>query len=133
MNPASPWVQEAMHEFGRKLGLDGLDMGDGGAAQLQLEAGGVLAVEMGAPHSGEVLVYLGRPRGFDEGAALRRALARAHCASADVMPVQVAVRGQGVDALLLAVVRVPERELTAHLLDRVVDYLSRWMEGVRRG
>lgn len=126
------WLHDTLAQFGQQLGLPGLSIGDNGAAQLELQAGGILAVEP-APQAGDVLVYLGRPIGFDGPAVLRQALARAHHSAASTLPVQVALRGDGPEALLLVLVRVPEREFTTPMLSRVVDYLGRWSDGVRHG
>lgn len=126
------WVQETLEKFGEQIGLTSLGLGPDGVAQLELQAGGVLAVE---PVQGgaEVLVYLGRPLGFDAGAVLRNALTRAHFSSAQALPVQVAVRGEGPEGLLLALVRIPDREFTVQMLGRVVECLGRWCDGARNG
>ncbi len=129
---STQWIQDAVAQYGQQLGLPDLALGDNGAAQLALQAGGMLAVEP-APDTGDVLVYLGRPIGFDGAAVLRNALMRAHHSAASVLPVQVAVRGDGPEALLLVLARVPEREFTTSMLSRVVDYLGRWSDGVRHG
>ncbi len=126
------WIHDTVARYGQQLGLPGLELGSNGAAQLVLQAGGMLAVEH-APDAGDVLVYLGRPVGFDGAAVLRHALKRAHYSAAGLMPVQIALRGDGPEALLLVLVRVPEREFTPPVLSRVVDYLSRWCDGVRHG
>ena len=127
------WVHETLEQFGQQLGLPALELGAHGVAQLELQAGGVLAVEPAHGKAAEVLVYLGRPVGFEGDALVRNALARAHYSAAHPMPVQVAVRGEGPEALLLVLVRVPEREFTVQTLGRVVEYLGRWSDGVRHG
>ena len=125
------WIHDTLNQFGQQLGLPGLDLGQHGVAQLELQAGGLLAVEP-AP-GGDVLVYMGRPLGFDGAVVLRNALARAHHSAANPMPVQVAVRGDGPEALLLVLVRVAESEFTLPTLCRVADYLGRWSDGARNG
>jgi len=126
------WIHDALAQFGRQLGLPALTLGEHGVAQLELQAGGVLAVEL-APSGADVLVYLGRPLGFDGPAMLRNALVHAHHSACHPTPVQLAVRGDGPDALLLALVRVPERDFTAQTLGRMVEFLGRWSDGVRNG
>jgi type III secretion system chaperone SycN len=130
MNAGGGWIHETVLQFGQQVGLPALELGTHGVAQLELQAGGLLAVEP-APETTEVLVYLGRPLGFDGAAVLRNALERAHHAAAQPMPLQVAVRGAGPEALLLALVRVPEREFNLQVLGRAVDVLGRWLDGVR--
>jgi type III secretion system chaperone SycN len=125
------WLHETIEQFGLQLGLPSLSLGAHGVAQLELQAGGLLAIEPAPGPAGDVLVYLGRPLGFDAGTALRSALARAHFGNAPPIPVQVGVRGEGPDALLLALVRVPQREFTLPHLNRVVEFLGHWMDGAR--
>jgi type III secretion system chaperone SycN len=127
------WVHETLAQFGQQLGVPALELNARGVAQLELQAGGLLAVEPTPGKVAEVLVYLGRPLGFDGDTVLRNALARAHHSSAHPLPVQVAVRGEGPEALLLVLVRVPEREFTLPTLTRVVEYLGRWSDGARHG
>ena len=125
------WVHDTVAEFGRQLGIEGLDFGAHGVAQLQLQSGGLLAVEpVRRGETDEVLVYLGRPTGFDAAGLLRRALVKAHHGQAGAMPVQVALRGDFPDALLLALVRMPERDFTLQSLGQALDYLRRWHEGL---
>lgn len=126
------WVHETLAEFGRQqLGLPELGFGTHGVAQLQLQAGGLLAVEpVRRGDEDEVLVYLGRPLGFDGAALQRKALAKAHFSGADALPVQVALQGSPPDQLLLMLVRLPEREFTLQSLGHAVDYLGRWFEAL---
>jgi type III secretion system chaperone SycN len=127
------WIDDTLAEFGEQLGIPSLQLGAQGVLQLELQAGGLLGVQLAEGASGDVLVYLGRPLGFDAGTVLRNALAHAHHASASPMPVQVAVRGEGPEALLIALTRVPEREFTLQALTGIVDYLGRWSDGARHG
>lgn len=127
------WLHETLEQFGHQLGLASFALGSHGVAQLELQAGGVLAFEPAPGVAGDVLVYLGRPLGFEPGATLRNALARAHWGNAPPLPVQVGVRGDGPDALLLALVRVPQRDFTLPHLNRVVEFLGHWMDGARNG
>lgn len=130
MSMGTAWIDDTLGQFGEQLGLPGLCLGAHGVAQLELQAGGLLAVEP-APGGADVLVYLGRPLGFDGSTVLRQALARAHHAAAHPTPVQLAVRGDGPDALLLVLVRVPAQEFSVHALGRAVEYLGRWSDGAR--
>ena len=126
------WMQDTLEEFGRQLGLPALRLSDSGVAQLDLQAGGMLAIEP-SPGGEEVLVYLGRPLGFEGAAVLRSALEHAHHDAAHPVAVQVGVRGSGPEALLLVVARIPVAEFTVPALGRVADYLGRWSDGVRHG
>jgi type III secretion system chaperone SycN len=125
------WIEATLKDYGSQLGLPSLSLQPHGHVMLELQSGGVLGIEPAQGVAREMLVYIGRPLGFDGPAMLRRALARAHYGSANPVSVQVAVRGRGPDALLLAVARMPEREFTTSGLAQVVDYLRRWTDGVR--
>jgi type III secretion system chaperone SycN len=133
MNHPIPGLGDTLDEFGRQMGLPAWQLNDRGVAQLELQAGGLLGVEPAGGGRAELLVYLGRPLGFGGDTLLRRALARAHHGSALPMPVQVAVRGDGPDALLLVLLRVPEREFSVQALGRAVEYLGRWWDGAQHG
>ena len=128
----SDWIDDTLADFGRRLGLDRLDCGAHGVAQLALAGGGLIAVEpVRRGDAGEVLIYVGRPAGHDAPRLLRRALALAHHGQAGAQAVQVALRGQGPDALLLALLRMPARAFTPQSLDRAVDDLNRWLDGLK--
>lgn len=128
-------IRDTLDQFGQQIGL-ALGPGTSGATQLQLAAGGVLVIEPVEPaigRGGEVLVYMGRPLGFDGGSVIRAALARAHHAAGSILPVQVAVRGDGPDALLVALVRMPIAEFTVQALNRAAEFLGKWTDGVHHG
>ena len=62
----SDWIDDTLADFGRRLGLDRLDCGAHGVAQLALAGGGLIAVEpVRRGDAGEVLIYVGRPAGHD--------------------------------------------------------------------
>ena len=124
------WVHDVLAEFGRELGLVDFGTGAHGVAQLRLPSGALLAVEplrRGKQTGGdEVLIYLGEPLGFEAPALRRRAMGKVHFSHGGPYPVQVATRGEGPQAMLLMVVRLPERAFTRQALGHVVDYLHRW-------
>lgn len=128
------WIQDTLADFGRQLGIDGLDFGPYGVAQLQLASGSVIAVEpVRRGQDDEVLVYLSRPVGHQAPQMVSVALARSHWRNGGPLPVQVGLRGRGAEAQLLALVRVPERTFTAQALAHAVDYLGRWLDDVQAG
>lgn len=125
------WIHDAVAEYGRQLGIEGLQLDDRGAVQLQLRSGGLLAVErVQRNDADEILVYLGSPLGFEGPRRLRAALVKAHYTHASAQSVQVACRGEGPDALLLVLLRMPAREFTLQSLGRAFDFLSRWLESL---
>jgi type III secretion system chaperone SycN len=123
------WVHEALLDFGRQLGLTAFGFGPRGVARLDFATGGMLGIEP-AHAGGDVLVYVGRPVGFQPASVLRAALTRAHWPEAELLPLQIAMRGTGADASLLALVRIPGREFTHQSLARVVDTLLNWCDEV---
>lgn len=125
------WIDETLADFGRRLGLAHLDCGAHGVAQLALAGGGLIAIEpVTRGDAEEVLVYVGRRAGHDAPRLLRQALIKAHHGQAGSLPVQVAMRGQGPDAMLLALLRLPAREFTPQRLDRAFDHLNRWLDAL---
>jgi type III secretion system chaperone SycN len=128
------WIDDTLAEFGRQLGIQSLGFGRHGVMQLELRSGAFLAVEpVRRGNRDEVLVYLGRPGGHDAGRLLRNALSKAHFSRGGPMAVQVALRGSGPDAIVLALVRLPERALTPQSLGHAVDYLVRWLDEAEYG
>ncbi len=128
------WIADTLADFGHHLGIDGLDVGPHGVAQLQLASGGFIAVEpVRRGQEDEVLVYLARPVGHLAGQAVHAALARSHWRHGGALPVQVGLRGNGPDTQLLALVRLPERTFTAQALAHAVDYLGRWLDEAQSG
>lgn len=126
------WTHDTVAEFGRQLGISQLDLGDHGVAQLAFANGGALAVEpVQRAGQDEVLVYMSRPVGHQAAAVLRHALSKAHFKNGGPWPVQVASRGNGADALVTALVRIPERGFTPQVLNQAVDYLTRWLDEVQ--
>lgn len=128
------WIDDAVAEFGKQLGIASLSLGRHGNAQLELGSGAVLTVEpVRRGQQDEVLVYLGRLVGHQLPRLNRLALAKAHHSRGGALAVQVASRGQGTDAMLLAVVRLPERGFTPQTLAHAADYLGRWLDAVAAG
>ena len=127
------WVHETLADFGRQLGLPSLGFGTHGVAQLQMQSGALLAVEpVRRGEVDEVLVYLGKPVPFADSGLFRKALAKAHHGEVGALPVQVALRGESPDTLMLMLVRLPERDFTLQSLGHAVDYLGRWYESLGR-
>ena len=128
------WVDDTIAEFGRTVGLAGLACDASGAVQLSLESGGVLGIHrVQAGACGEVIVLMGRQAGLERDRLVVRALALAHFRNAPALPVQVALRGEGPDALLLAAVRLSDRHFTLASLTHAIDFLTAWLDRVASG
>ncbi len=130
----SHWIHDTVGDFGRQMGIEGLDLGSHGVTQLVFASGAVLSVEPVEQASrNEVLVYLARPAGHEAPALLRLALTKASRVPGGAPAVQVALRGSAADAMLIALMRLPERGFTPQALGQAVDHLSRWLDEVRAG
>ncbi len=131
------WVHDTLAEFGRELGLTDFGLGSHGVAQLQMQSGALLAVEpvrRGSTNGvDEVLIYLGQPMGFEAATLRRRALEKVHFSHGGPFALQIATRGEGAQAILLMLVRLPERAFTRQTLGHVVEYLERWYAELRDG
>lgn len=128
------WIHDAVADFGRRLGIDTLALDSHGLVQLQFESGDLLAVEPRRREEiDEVLVYLLRPGARTLSRSIRRGLAKSHYTEGGTLPVQVAMRGSGPEASILALVRIPERELTAQNLAMAVEHLGRWVDDIEGG
>lgn len=122
------WVLEAVRQFGGQLGIANCQPNARGGLQLTLPNGGTLAIE--PTQQGlqpEVLVYATRPVGYHAAALVKAALVKSFDNIAGPYPVQVALLGHGPDAMLLALVRLPERDTTLPLLEKTVEFLQRWL------
>lgn len=128
------WWLDTVREFGRQLGIEELTPGGHGLVQLVFADGGLLAVEpVEREQQDEVMVYLARPAGYDAAMLWRRALARAHHSQGLPRPLQVAVRGDGPQALIVALVRLQRSEFTLQALAHAFDFLDGWHQELRRG
>ena len=125
------WVNDTLLAFGRQLGLETLAFSTHGVAQLEFQSGAVLSIEpVQRGDTDEVLIYLSRPVGFAAPQLMRQALHHAHFKEAGVLSVQVALRGQGAEAGLIALVRLPARDFTLQALDQAFNYLNHWHDSL---
>jgi type III secretion system chaperone SycN len=125
------WVEEALRGFGHYLGVDELSFSDHGLLELTLENGSVVAIEDRSEASDQFLIYLRRPVGYQAAAWLRKALVRCHAECHSLWPLQVALRGQGTDTVLILLTRVSARGFTPQALSQAIEYQLRWSETLR--
>ncbi len=125
------WIEDALLEFGRHMGVDRLAFGPGGLVELRLENGSVLTIEDQSTTKDELLIHLRQPVGYQAADWLRNALARCHAECHSPWPLQVALRGQGSEALLILLTRVGVRGFTPQALSQAIDYQLRWAESLR--
>lgn len=126
------WVHQTLAEFGQTIGINGLDLGAHGVAQLEFQSGARLAVE--ANQRGkeeEILIYVSQPCGFELARILPRALASAHFSQPARWPVQLATQGEGPEASLILLLRMRDRDFTLQSLGEAVDQLMRRFDELR--
>lgn len=128
------WIHDTIADFGRQLGVEGLDFGLHGVLRMDLPGGGFIAVEPACRGEvEEVLVYVGRTAGHQAGSLLTGALAKAHYLQGGPLPVQVGLLGAGPEAQLVVLARLPERAFTVQSLNHAVDFLGRWLDELAAG
>jgi type III secretion system chaperone SycN len=121
------WVDEALADFGRTLGIANLRFPGDGPVRLEFDRQGSLYFE---PLEGQLLAYLVRPLDRPEAEFLGRALDLCHWRHHHAFPVSA---GLHAERELTFAVRVPEREFTLPTIERVVDLLGRLHDSVTEG
>lgn len=128
------WVAQTLADFGQQLGLDSFSLNTHGVAQLRLTSGSQLCVEpVQREHTEEILVYFTQPLGFDANRLRRKALEKAHYSNRRPYAVQVATHGEGQQAELIVLVRLPQQRFTPQTLGHAVDFLDRWLSELKNG
>lgn len=123
------WVQNALADYGRQLGFSALALDEHGVAQIELQSGWVLAMEL-VPRGSEedVLVYLIRPLGYEGTSTKLKALKRTHYLQTPGLPLQLACRGDGPDEQMIVLTRMGSRRCTPQVLGQTFDSLRAWAD-----
>lgn len=121
-------AEYAVSEFGRAVGLDGLTLQPTGQVRLGLPSGEWLGLE---EHGDDLLVNLVAPSPFVPPRALLNALQACEARRAGAGPAfQVGLSGEGSDAHLVLVTRMPAASAGAEdilaAVDASLDWLTRW-------
>ncbi len=124
---SAEWVNQAVAEFGRSMGLADWTLGPDGRASLRLQSGVLVHLVTG---EADLLVQLDCPLAFETPQLLQRALEAAHARLG--APVQLGLRGSGAGMVLLLARRLPLRQVTGTALARQVDELLGWFEALRQ-
>ncbi len=122
------WVDQAVADFGRSIGLDGWRLDSQGEAGIQMDSGVRLSIALLAD---EVLLQAACPLLFEPAGMKLRALQ-----AADVRhggPMQVGLRGRDTEETLLLGLRIAWREASPAALAQGFEKLLQWLEQLRRG
>ncbi|MBG0775392.1 MAG: CesT family type III secretion system chaperone [Desulfovibrionaceae bacterium] len=113
------WIKDTVRDFGRSMGLDGLEPNDRGVVCLAFERLGTLFIEQ---EDDDVLVYAARGLPPYSGAAWRAALEACHWTEGLPWPVNAGMRG---DDVLVFLARLPGREFALPALERTLEMLGK--------
>ena len=117
-------LDHELNAFGMRIGLPGLGFSPQGLAALDVSGMGHLYFEKQQRHGDvELLVYLARPFPPHDSTLPERALALCHYRHARAFSLTAGMKG---DTLIL-LTRLPERQVTAALLEEAVMELARVM------
>jgi type III secretion system chaperone SycN len=111
------WVDDAVRDFGRGMGLERLALPEADALALAFERRGTLNLQRG---DGCLLAFLSRDYPFAALSLLRGALEACHYREQRGWPVQAGLHG---DTLVL-LARIPEAEVSLPVIERVLDQLT---------
>jgi len=124
---SADWVNQAVAEFGRSMGLADWMLGPDGRASLRLQSSVLVHLVTG---EADLRVQLDGPLAFETPQLLQRALEAAHARLGS--PVQLGLRGSGAAMVLQVARRLPLRQVTGPALARQVDELLGWFEALRQ-
>lgn len=117
-------LDHELNAFGMRMGLPGLAFSPQGLAALDVSGMGRLYFERQQRRGEEeLLLYLSRPFPPYDGTLPERALALCHFRHASAFPLTAGMKGD----ILILLTRLPERQVTAALLEDAVMELARVM------
>lgn len=120
------WISSALDEFGRATGLNGLRLGESGAASLSFANGARLRFE----YAYETLtVVMTTPMRADDEEGLKRLLAMAHPDARHAFKLRAGHLSKRNEAVLAA--RLPEREVSRSSLETVFQGLWNGVERLK--
>lgn len=125
------WVDEAISEYGRQLGLADLRLNMRGVVRLDLGDELTLTLEPVTRRDQlEILVCLGRHVGHEAPLRALQAMRRAHALQRPRVDVQAALSGTGAETCLIVATRIGARSLMPHAISHAADTLARWLDAV---
>jgi type III secretion system chaperone SycN len=121
------WVDNAIRDFGRGMGMEALTLNDEGLLCLDFETTGRLYIERA---ENAVLVYLVRMIPQHDNVNLQNALALCHYREGLSLTVNA---GFGEENRLVFIARVPERDFSLSMLEKTIELLTRLHQKVFEG
>lgn len=121
------WIDDALSDFGRSMGIPDLRFGDNDALQLAFERRGTLFFER---LDDGVLMYLVQQVPYPDAELYARALDACHWRHHHPYAVRAGLRGE--DALAFAV-EIPNAEFQLPAIERALEFLSDLQQRVREG
>lgn len=123
-------LERELNEFGRRMGLLGLNFGPDGLVALDVERMGRLHLERGGRAGAEeLLLYLARPFPAHDREAPERALTLCHYRYPRPFPLSAGIHGEQ----LIMLTRLTERDATAANMEKAVLMLADAMNKVNQG
>lgn len=121
-------LEQVLAEFGRDIGLEGLEPGASGDVQLRLASGALL----GASTQGEdVVLHYAEPVQFDTARLVFKGMQRVAQSETAADPVQIGWRATAQGDWLVAGTRLPLERLDAREVHRLGGYLQAWLAQLR--
>lgn len=121
------WVDDALADFGRSIGIAGLQFAADSPVSLEFERLGTLCFEQ---LDGCVLVYAVRRLDRPDEECLSAALDACHWRHNHPFPVQAGLHG---GEHLTFAVRIPERDFALPMIERAVNFLGEMHDAVSEG
>ena len=121
------WVDEALADYGRSLGLPSLEFNESGTASLRFDILGELYIEQ---IEGSVLLYVVREHQRPDTHLMAAALSVCHWGQNPPFPSNVALHG---DNNLVFSIILPETEFDVPTMERAIDYLGKLHDSVQEG
>ena len=121
------WVDDALADYGRSLGLPSLEFNESGTASLQFDVLGELYIEQ---VEGSILLYVAREYQRLDTRVMADAMSACHWDGNPAFPANVALHA---DNNLVFSVTLPETEFDVPNMERAIDYLGSLHDSVREG
>ncbi len=118
------WIDQTLLEFGKTLGIDGLQFADGQLVRLDFERSGELSLEKG---DSQVRVFLVRATRHLSGAQIGRALELCHWQNRNLFPIQSGLLGE---QRIVFVATIRAENFVVPTLQKCFDYLCQLHETV---